>query len=93
MIGGQVMASKGGGGAGAGGAVWRPGGKELFYVSADEMLMSVEYMMVPTFNPAGVPKPLFKMPTGVLFFDVRQEGQQFLMPVTAAAGVSAPPYR
>ena len=89
--GGKVMVSKGG--AGLGGAVWRRDGKELFYVAPDQTLMSVDVTTVPTFNPAGAPKPLFKMPQGILFFDVSRDGQRFLMPVTAGAGVSAPPYK
>ena len=55
--------------------------------------MSVEVTTVPTFNLVGVPKPLFKVPEGVLFFDVSRDGQRFIMPVTAAAGVSAPAYK
>ena len=89
--GGKVMVSKGG--SGMGGAQWRHDGKEMFYVALDQTLMSVDVTTVPTFNPVGVPKPLFKMPLGVFFFDVSRDGQRFLMPVTEGAGVSAPPYK
>jgi hypothetical protein len=30
----------------------------------------------------GSPKPLFKAPAGVLFWDVTPDGQRFLMPAT-----------
>ena len=89
--GGKIMVSKGG--AGVGGATWRPDGREIYYVGTDQMLMSVDVTTTPTFSPAGAPKPLFKMPTGVLFFAVSRDGQRFLMPVTAAAGVSSSPYK
>jgi len=89
--GGQVMVSKGGGGQG--GAIWRQDGKELFYISSNQKLMSVDVTTVPTFSPAGAPKELFKVPDGVLFFDVSRDGTWFLIPVPTAVGVSAPPYK
>ncbi len=33
------------------------------------------------FQAAGTPKALFKMPSGVLFWDVSPDGSRFLMPV------------
>jgi len=65
----------------------------LFYVAANQMLMSVDVTTAPTFSPAGAPKPLFKVPEGVFFFDVSRDGQWFLIPVPTAVGVSAPPYK
>jgi hypothetical protein len=33
---------------------------------------------------AGVPKPLFKAPAGVVFWDVAPDGTRFLMPLPGA---------
>ena len=60
--GGRVMVSKGG--SKPGGAVWRRDGRELFYVSPDGSLMSVEVSLEPTFRPTGPPRPLFKVAAG-----------------------------
>jgi protease II len=85
------MVSKGGGGQG--GAVWRADSKELFYISKDGKLMSVDVTTSPIFTPTGAPKSLFKVPDGVLFFDVSRDGQWFLMPVPSAVAASAPPHK
>jgi Tol biopolymer transport system component/predicted Ser/Thr protein kinase len=88
--GGKWMVSKRGGLNG--GAVWRTDGKELFYISPDHQMMSVEILPGSTFLPQ-TPKPLFKVPAGVFFFDVDKDGKRFLMPVPQAAGASTPPYK
>jgi Tol biopolymer transport system component len=88
--GGKMMVSKGGGLNG--GAVWRADGKELFYISPDHTMMSVEIVPGSTFNPQ-TPKPLFKVPAGIFYFDVDKDGKRFLMPVPSGAGVSTPPYK
>jgi WD40 repeat protein len=89
--GGKWMVSKGGGGQG--GAVWRDDGKELFYISEQSgTLMSVEVSLNPVFAPQ-TPKPLFKVPAGILFCDVSSDGQRFLMPVPLGASASTPPYK
>jgi len=62
-------------------------------VASNQMLMSVDVTSVPTFSSAGAPKPLFKVPEGVFFFDVSRDGQWFLIPTPAALGFSAPPYK
>ncbi len=70
---------------------WSADGKELFYLSPDSHLMSVEVKAAETFQP-GVPKPLFKtnLPLGALigqersYYDASRDGNRFLfrMPST-----------
>jgi serine/threonine protein kinase/Tol biopolymer transport system component len=83
--GGQWMISKGGGES----PHWRYDGKEMFYMTKDGAMMSVEIDMKNGFQP-GVPKQLFKMPGEIRFWDVTRDGQKFLLPVPAAAADSAP---
>ena len=89
--GGKVMVSKGG--ANLGGAVWRPDGRELFYLAPDGALMSVEVDTEPTFSPAGPPQALFKVAPEVAYFDISPDGERFLISVPTGTGVSAPPYK
>jgi len=64
---------------------WRKDGKELFYLSLERKLMTVEVKTVPTFE-YGAPKELFQTPIvgggggfGVVFhYDVGPEGNRFL---------------
>jgi hypothetical protein len=75
---------------------WRRNGKELFYVSAEAMLMEVDVSLSPVFK-AGIPKALFPVSfsgssdiigTG---YDVTTDGQRFLIEkVTTGAGPGAP---
>jgi serine/threonine protein kinase/Tol biopolymer transport system component len=61
---------------------WRADGKELFFVSPDSNMMSVDVNTNSTFS-AGIPRPLFKTSGGpnlVNGYAVRADGQQFLMP-------------
>jgi len=69
---------------------WNPKGKELFYVSDDEKLMSVPITNGATFQ-AGVPKALFAMPPDSEF-DVAPDGQRFLInaPVQGQGQASPP---
>lgn len=64
--------------------LWSGDGKELFYIAPDGMATSVEVKAGATFH-AGSPKPLFKVPAGLLFWDVSPNisgvGTRFLMPV------------
>jgi eukaryotic-like serine/threonine-protein kinase len=61
-------------------ALWRGDGKEIFYFNEDGMVTAMEVnASAATFQP-GTPKPLFKAPSGVLFWDVAPDGQRFLMP-------------
>jgi Tol biopolymer transport system component len=84
---GKWMVSKDGGTN----PVWRRDGKELFYLSASGgTAMAVEVSTTGVFQ-AGVPKPLFKVPPGVLFWDVSADGQRFLMPAPSPTSPAAPP--
>jgi hypothetical protein len=85
------MVSKGG--TRNGGAVWSRDGREIFYIAPDGSLMAVEVDVESTFRPTGPPRALFKVPSGVLYFDVSPDGEQFLISVPTGAGVTAPPYR
>lgn len=64
--------------------VWSGDGKEIFYITPDGMVMALDVNAGATFQ-AGTAKPLFKAPTGFLFWDVAPDtsgdGVRFLMPV------------
>jgi Tol biopolymer transport system component len=60
--------------------LWRGDGKELFYMTADGTATALEVNAGASFQ-VGDPKPLFKTPPGVLFWDVSPDGTRFLMPV------------
>jgi Tol biopolymer transport system component len=60
--------------------LWRGDGKELFYINADGIATAVEVKTGTTFQ-ASAPKPLFKVPAALLFWDVAPDGMRFLMPV------------
>jgi eukaryotic-like serine/threonine-protein kinase len=64
--------------------LWRGDGKELFYIARDGTATALEVNAGATFQ-AGAPKPMFKVPTGLLFWDVSPNGSgngtRFLMPV------------
>jgi eukaryotic-like serine/threonine-protein kinase len=82
---GKWMVSKDGGTT----ALWRGDGKELFYLSAvGGNAMVVEVSTNGVFQ-AGVPKALFKVPPGVLFWDVSPDGKRFLMAAPSATAASA----
>jgi len=84
---GKWMVSKDGGTT----PLWRADGKELFYLSAvGGTAMAVDVNTSGVFQ-AGIPKPLFKIPTGVLFWDVSKDGQRFLMPAPASANTATQP--
>ncbi|HEY6904954.1 MAG TPA: hypothetical protein VI216_11650, partial [Candidatus Acidoferrales bacterium] len=82
---GKWMVSKGGGGS----PLWRGDGKELFYLSPDGMAMAVEVSTSGVFQ-AGVPKPLFRVPAGLVFWDVSSDGKRFLLPAPSAATSATP---
>jgi Tol biopolymer transport system component len=83
-ISGKWMVSKGGGTNSA----WRRDGKELFYLSGDGFVMSVNVNTNGVFQ-AGIPKQLFKYPSGVLFYDVSADGKRFLMPAPLVSNTEA----
>jgi len=74
--GNPIVLSKGGGRT----PVWRGDGKEIFYLDRDGMVTALEVSTASGFK-AGTPKPLFKAPGAVLFWDVAPDGKRFLMPV------------
>jgi eukaryotic-like serine/threonine-protein kinase len=79
-VGKPVIVTNGGGRSPA----WRGDGKELFYIAQDGTMMALELNTRITnasarFQAAS-PKPLFKAPSGVLFWDVSPDGRRFLMP-------------
>jgi Tol biopolymer transport system component len=65
---------------------WRRDGRELFYVSLDGRLMSVDVPAGPTIR-SGVPRLLFETlspaMTATDFYDVSSDGQRFLMTLPA----------
>jgi eukaryotic-like serine/threonine-protein kinase len=59
--------------------LWRADGKEIFYLTADGMVMALEVNTASGFH-AGTAKALFQAPAGVLFWDVAPDGMRFLLP-------------
>ena len=59
---------------------WRGDGKEIFYIAQDGTATAVEVSTGTGFQ-IGSPKPMFKVPAGVLFWDVLPDSTRFLMPV------------
>jgi serine/threonine protein kinase len=76
--------SRGGGGR----PRWRADGKELFYLSGNGNLMSVDITPGPTFR-AGPPKALFQLPRGTAFSDTDREGRTLAV-VPLQSGTQAP---
>lgn len=62
--------------------LWRGDGKEIFYFNQDGMVTAMEVNERGASFEPGTSKPLFKAPSGVLFWDVAPDGQHFLMPVS-----------
>ncbi len=64
--------------------LWSGDGKELFYIGPDGMATALGIKSGAVFQ-TGVPKPLFKVPAALLFWDVSPstsgDGTRFLMPV------------
>jgi serine/threonine protein kinase len=81
--GGQILISKDGGSS----PHWRGDGKELFYTSPAGTMMSVDVDTASGFH-AGVPKTLFRVPPGTVWFDVTRDGQRFLIPVPESLNAS-----
>lgn len=73
--GSPVKVSNGGGGT----PLWRGDGQEIYYLALDGMATAVEVKAGATFQ-AGPSKPLFRVPSGVLFWDVSADGTRFLLP-------------
>lgn len=77
-VGKPVIVTSGGGRT----PLWRGDGKEIFYLTTDGTATAMEVNAGTAFQ-AGTPKALFKVPAGVLFWDVSPDGMRFLMPVAA----------
>jgi hypothetical protein len=91
--GGKWMVSKGGGGQ----PRWRRDGKELFYISVDSKLMSVEVAAASGTFQAGIPRALFAAPiwgggaiNNVTRYDVTADGKKFLINSLPAETTAAP---
>jgi len=82
---GKWMVSKDGGST----PLWRRDGKELFYLSLDGTATAVEVSTSGVFQ-AGIPKALFKVPHGELYWDVSADGKRFMMAAPSGATSSAP---
>jgi eukaryotic-like serine/threonine-protein kinase len=82
---GKWLVSKGGGIS----PVWRGDGKELFYLGLDGSAMAVDVNISGVFQ-AGVPKPLFKVPAGLRYWDVSRDGKRFLLPVPSVTNSTTP---
>jgi Tol biopolymer transport system component len=65
---------------------WRGDGKELFYITSDNKLASVE--IKPNGAGAGVPKPLFDLELLTTQYAVSADGQRFLFVNQAQQGKS-----
>src|SRR5215470_16284688 len=61
---------------------WKSDGKELFFVSPDAEMMVADITLDPV-NPPRVPRRLFPLksadPSDLVNYDVRPDGQQFLI--------------
>ncbi len=73
---------------GGGSPRWRRDGKELFYLSPENQLMSVEVRMQPRFA-AATPRPIFRLGRSSSY-DVTADGQRFLF-IIPERETSAPP--
>jgi Tol biopolymer transport system component len=78
-------------GAQAGGGVWR--GNEIFFISADNKMMSVEVTTQPSFETKGAARELLPVPVGVFFFDVSKDGRKFLMPLPTGSETRQSPFQ
>jgi hypothetical protein len=73
---------------------WGRDGKELFYISADQKLMSVAVKTSPTFAPA-TPQELFPLgPSAnpeMFYYTPSKDGQKFLVNTRAGESTAQPP--
>jgi dipeptidyl aminopeptidase/acylaminoacyl peptidase len=71
--------------------IWSRDGHELFFVSADNKMMAVEFKTTGGKLEPGVPKPLFdvRLGRGDTNFDVSKDGR-FLIPTLLDQGASEP---
>jgi Tol biopolymer transport system component len=72
---------------------WGPGGHELFYVSPDNTLMSVDLTLVSDSVKPSAPRELFALPAidiGWSPYDVTADGQRFLVRATPEKAAAQP---
>jgi Tol biopolymer transport system component len=70
---------------------WGTGGRELFYVSADNKLMVVDLKLAAVSAEPSTPRKLFTLPavdTGFSPYDTTPDGQRFLVRATPEKGAS-----
>ena len=85
--GGEHLVSKGGGTS----PLWSGDGKEIFYIAPDGGVMAVD--VSDKTNP-GIPKTLFHVPPGVVYWDYDAQRQRFLIPVAGGTASGNPaPYK
>jgi hypothetical protein len=68
---------------------WSRNGKEIFYISTDRMLTSVDVLPGPAFQ-VSAPHPLFPVnvvPLGGAVYDVSPDGQRFIVAVPVPARI------
>lgn len=85
---GKWMVSNDGGGT----PLWARDGKQLFYLSPDGEAMAVDVNTTGIFQ-AGVPKALFKVPPGVIFWDISPDGKRFLIVAPSNTAAAAAPLK
>lgn len=68
---------------------WRADGKEIFYISAEGMMMSVPIESGEGALRPGTPKALFDV-GDIAGYAVTDDGQRFLLPSTAAGTLDTP---
>jgi len=68
---------------------WRRDGKELFYIAADNRVMSVPVKPGQKFD-AGNPTALYKLDAAITSFDVSAEGKRFLVSISLTGSQSSP---
>lgn len=72
--------------------IWSRDGRELFFIGADQKMMTVDIKTGPKFDP-GAPRALFETRIGGSIdslFDVGKDGH-FLIPIRLAQGASSEP--
>jgi Tol biopolymer transport system component len=72
-----TVVSKNGGRA----PLWRGDSKELYYIAGDGTATAVDVRVGSAFA-TGTPRPLFKVPEAVLFWDASPDGTRFVFPVS-----------
>src|SRR5688572_1187609 len=63
---------------------WRRDGKELYFVGPNSAIMAADINQGPTAS-AGVPHQLFRLAGGITGYDIKPDGEQFLIVTPSAA--------